>query len=373
VNDSPSVLIAIADMGSGGAQQVASNLANHWVRSGVRVGVVTWSDATTEFFELDTAIKRFLLPDLGVARNVVMGFANNVRRVVGLRRAMRQFDGDVIVSFIAPTNVLAILAASGLGHRVVISERNDPARQSFGRVWDFLRKLLYGRADLVTANSRAAIETLKAYVPPDRLAYVPNPIREPAKGRQDDRSDETLFLSVGRLHNQKAYDVLIEAFADISGSLPDWRLAIVGKGGEWQRLTGQIKSLGMTSRIDLVGEVSDPFEWYERAGVFVMASRYEGSPNALLEAMSCGCPAIVSDAVPDHAELSKGGKAARVVPVDDVAALADAMTELAGDLAQRERLGNAATKHVHAQRIESVAPLWSKAVWGEGAIIEGGA
>lgn len=364
----PATLVVIADLGSGGAQQVASNLANHWVRSGVRVGVVTWASPQTEFFALDPAIERYLLQDLGAARNAIEGLANNVRRVIGLRRAMREFGGGVVVSFIAPTNVIAILAASGLGRRVVISERNDPARQSFGRVWDGLRRLLYARADLVTANSQGAIETLKSYVPADQLAYLPNPMREPAKRQARTARREKIFLSVGRLHAQKAYDVLIDAFAKTADALPQWRLVIVGEGPERGRLTGLIERSGLADRIALVGEVEDPFDWYVRAGVFVMASRYEGSPNALLEAMSSGCPAIVSDAIPDHQLLTAEGSAARIVPVDEVTALADAMAEQASDPALRTRLGKAASERVKSHRMATVGPLWEEAVWSDVAI-----
>ncbi len=357
------VLMVIADLGSGGAQQVATNLANHWAKRGRRVGVVTWSDPETDFFKLDCGVERFALPDPGMARNGVEGIINNARRIRGLRRAMRAFGGAVILSFIAPTNVVAILAAAGLGRRVVICERNDPARQSFGRAWDLLRRLLYGRADLVTANSKRALETLKGYVPAGRLAHLPNPLREGEETKARAGKREKLFLSVGRLNAQKAYDVLIEAFARVAGKLPEWRLTIIGEGSARPRLEALIARLKLSGRVTLAGEVADPFPWFARAGVFVLASRHEGSPNALLEAMSCAAPAIVSDAVPDHERLTRGGKAARVVPAGDAAALAAAMAELAGDSRLRARLGGAAAEAVSSQKIETVAPLWERAVW----------
>ncbi len=145
--------------------------------------------------------------------------------------------------------------------------------------------------------------------------------------------------------------------------MPEWRLAIAGGGPERDRLTGLIERLDLTGRIALVGEVEDPFTWYARAGVFVLASRYEGSPNALLEAMSYACPAIVSDAIPDHERFAQHGTAARIVPVDDVAALAAAMAGLANNSGLRVRLGRAAVEQVKSQNIKSVAPLWEQMVW----------
>ena len=353
-----SKLIVIADLGSGGAQQVASSMANYWSASGVRTGLVTWAGAESDFFKLDSKVERKALGALPKASNAVQGLLNNLLRIKRLRDAIRSFGDATVISFIAPTNVITVLASAGLGRRVVISERNDPGRQSFGPLWDLLRRLIYARADLVTANSHDALKTLEAYVPSDRLAYLPNPIRTAPRGRAKRIKRENVFLSVGRLHHQKAFDVLIKAFAAIAQDLSNWRLVILGEGDERQNLERLIERYGLAGRVDLAGQVADPFDWYEKAGIFVLASRYEGSPNALLEAMSRGAPCIVSDAVPDCRRLSAKGATAHLVEVDNVDCLARAMKTLAGEPGKRKSLGTHGRELASSQSLDVVAPLW---------------
>ncbi len=366
---SPDLLIAIADLGGGGAQQVASQLANYWARAGRRVGVVTLAGREADVFALDPGIARYVIGGVGETRSPLEAALANARRVRALRRVLRAFDGGVALGFIAPMNVLLVLASRGLAYRTVISERNDPARQSFGRIWDGLRRALYPRADLVTANSHGALATLASFVPAGKLAHLPNPLRPlppastEAPDEASDEAREPIFLNVGRLHAQKAQDSLIRAFARIADALPDWRLVILGEGPERARLEALVADAGLARRVTLPGHVADPFPFYRRAGVFVLPSRFEGTPNALLEAMACGLPAIVSDAIPDARRLIEAPGAGLIAPADDPRALARAMRRLGEDAALRQRFGTAARAAVQPFTLANVIKHWERALW----------
>ena len=106
-------------------------------------------------------------------------------RILRLRRALRTTNPAVAVSFVAQTSILTVIAALGLSMRVIVSERNDPHRQSLGPIWDLLRRVVYPWADVVTANSRGALDTLAEFVARDRLLYVPNPLTRTARLRSD--------------------------------------------------------------------------------------------------------------------------------------------------------------------------------------------
>jgi len=242
----------------------------------------------------------------------------------------------------------------------VISERNDPARQSLGSpAWDRLRRLCYRFADVTTANSHGAMATLASFVPKRRLAYVPNPVPRPPQVVPAG-DDHPTVLSVGRLTRQKAHDVLLAAFAAVAAKHPAWRLHIAGTGELGDGLRAQAESLGLAERVSWLGAVADPYPYYYGAELFCLPSRFEGTPNAVLEAMSCGLPVVVSDRSGGAQDVVVDGESGLVVPADDSRALAAALDRLMGDAALRRRLGDNARA-----RLAPHAPTAALAAWDD--------
>jgi glycosyltransferase involved in cell wall biosynthesis len=286
-------------------------------------------------------------------------------RVRPLRTAIQRTGTPVVIAFGWQANILTILACRNLGCRVVISERNDVASQRLEYPWEDLRRGLYNRADMVTANTRGALETMQAYMQKDKLAFLPNPIVHYEVGADTPppaSAEAPVILIVANLEQRKAHNVLLEAFARLSPELSNWRLAIVGGGEEEITLREQVKALGITERVDWYGRVANPFAFYRNASIFVLPSRYEGMPNALMEAMSCGLPVIVSNASPGPLELVKDGETGLVVPVDDPFALANAIVLLGNNRTLRKRLGDAGRKHVSEYDLSTILPLWERII-----------
>lgn len=361
----PDLAVVINDMGSGGAQRVLINLLRAWSAAGRRVSLITFAGEEDDFHPVPDAVQRVVLGGVADSRGMLDALRNNLRRIARLRRALSEVGAPIVLSFIAPVNVLTVLAARGLGLRVIISERNDPGRQSFGRLWDALRRHVYPLADIVTANSQGALDSLRATVPPRRLALVPNPVAVPPEDSATE-ARAPVFLHVGRLHPQKAQDVLLPAFARIAADLPDWRLQIAGEGPLESDLKALCQRLGIAGRVDWLGRVVDPFPLYRLAGVFCLPSRHEGTPNALLEAMACGLPAIVSDASPGPLDYVRDSQTGLVVPAEDVDALAVAMRRLAADPALAHRLGAAGRKAVAICGLAPAVERWDDVVWSDG-------
>ncbi|RMH88588.1 MAG: glycosyltransferase family 4 protein, partial [Calditrichaeota bacterium] len=242
---------------------------------------------------------------------------------------------------------------------------NDPARKVLERPWEMLRRKLYRYATLVTANSHGSLQALAAYVDPHKLAFVPNPLT-PYRNHRNNYHDPLFkfpfILTVGRLHPQKAHDVLLKAFSYLPEHLKEWRLAFLGKGELKPTLQNEAQRLGIADRVEWYGQVQDPFPFYKAAKIFTLASRYEGMSNALMEAMSCGLPVIVSDACPGSLELVEHEKTGLVVPVDDPRALAEAITRLAEDPALRKRLGKAAQQRVADFEVSKALAAWEQTI-----------
>jgi glycosyltransferase involved in cell wall biosynthesis len=380
----------IAHLGPGGAQRVAVNAANALVERGCDVHVITVL-SQLDAYQLDARVTRHcpitgtgnfafiqmaawanrVSPSKGpvgrVATRVALSissriallpYADFIARIRWLRRSLRSTEADAILSFLTQTNILVILATRGLRKRVVISERNDPLLQRHHPRVELLRRIVYRWADVVTANSKGALTALEPFVPKHKLAFLPNPLMAASTSEAKAFGAPTV-ITIGRLVEQKGLDILLAAWAKVVEVLPDWRLAIVGGGpleGELQALAAK---LNIENSVDWIGHVSDPFPLLRGAEFFVLTSRFEGTPNAMLEAMVCGLPAIVSDASPGPCELiGPDESAGLIVPVEDVCATAEAIIRLARDEALRLRLGLAARERARAHEADQAIEVW---------------
>ncbi|MCA1612763.1 MAG: glycosyltransferase [Acidobacteria bacterium] len=404
VDFSAELILVCNSLDAGGIERVVSTLANEWSRRGRRVCVVTMHDRR-RFFALDAAVHHVIIDRVGVTwlaeiiRKIgsrlerlrlpkslllaVLGvalyhlFAEKLWRVNfrlylayeawALRRALRRVESPVVVALGTSVNIITLKASQGLGRRVIISERNDPRRLPMQKTWDWIARKLYQRADLVTANTRTALRDMRAFVDPGKLAFVPNPLA-PANGNGHGASGDApvlaapFFLTVGRLVWDKAQDMLLDAFATLGDEHREWRLVVVGDGLLRDALKAQSASLGVAGRVHWPGVVQDPYAYYRAAQVFVLPSRVEGTPNALLEAMNCGLPVVVSDGAPGLLELVEDGVTGLVVPVDDRDALAAALGRLAGDGELRRRLGEAARARVSEYELPRALAAWESVI-----------
>ncbi|MGH6824194.1 glycosyltransferase [Methyloceanibacter sp.] len=400
----------IAHLGPGGAQRVAVNAANALVARGFDVHVtilghrpiVYWVDPRIVFHASSPVTAAFPASDAGslddeleqiapvktgngepnkptslLGRYVkpylhprVLAFGLRTagpvfsviwqgRRTMWLRRTIRKIKPDAVLSFLTQTNILTVLATRGLATHTAISERNDPRLQRHRPRVEFMRRVVYPWADVVTANSKGALDALQAFVPKEKLAFLPNPLAQPPSSETFAFTAPTV-ITVGRLVEQKGIDVLLAAWAKVAASLPDWRLALVGDGPLADELKEQARKRGIEGSVDWVGHVSDPFPLLRGAKLFVMTSRFEGTPNALLEAMACGLPAVVSDASPGPCELigTDESRAGLIVPVEDASATADAILRLARDETLHRRLGLAARERARAHDADRAIDVW---------------
>ncbi len=134
------------------------------------------------------------------------------------------------------------------------------------------------------------------------VTVIPNPCAiNSRKSKVESRKTKTV-LAVGRLHEQKGFDLLLQAWKPIEKTYSDWSLRIVGEGPKRAELEAQIESQGL-KRVVLAGATNNVLDEYEAASIFVLSSRYEGLPLALIEAMWSGLPCIAFDCPQGPAEL----------------------------------------------------------------------
>ena len=276
-----------------------------------------------------------------------------------LRRQFRRQQPHRVLALLTRTNITCCCAAWDLPIHLVVSERNDPSLQLLPEVWQRLRPLAYRRADVVTANTAGVLTALESMGAWERLALLPNPLpAAPAPAADSGMANATGFISVARFVPQKGLDVLIEALPRLSAAAAAWPVTLVGDGPERETLQRQAKDLGVSNQLRWLGFRSDPERFLAEAAVFVLPSRFEGMPNALLEAMAAGLAVIVTDASPGPLEVVEPGVSGLVVPSDDPVALAAAMESLASDPDRCRRMGDAARARIAALDWPQLEPLW---------------
>jgi GalNAc-alpha-(1->4)-GalNAc-alpha-(1->3)-diNAcBac-PP-undecaprenol alpha-1,4-N-acetyl-D-galactosaminyltransferase len=359
------LILLVNSMHTGGAERVAATLVNAWAARGDEVTLlVTFSGRGGCHYRIHDRVAVIYLSDLsGVIGRNLCGY---LRRFIALRRFIKRQSANAVVSFLTDVNVVTLLATRGLKIPVIVSERTHPPMMPLGRFWEGLRRLTYPWADRVVMLSQDGVDWLKAIIPVARGVIIPNPVIYPLPISEPLLevcsmviSDRKVMLAVGRMDSGKQFDRLIEAFFGLSHRFQDWDLVILGEGPERPILEQQVTMLGLQGRVMLPGRAGNIGQWYERADLYVMSSRFEGFPNVLAEAMAHGCAAVSYDCDTGPRDIIRHGIDGLLVkPVGDVPALQAALLELMGDDLKRTEMANNAREVLDRFSSTKILEIW---------------
>lgn len=331
------VLLLIPRWNAGGAARVSGNLARGLSQCGyeVHLAVVTGHPAG------EICGAGFATHWLGCSRVRYSG-----PRLINLIRKLRP---HVILSNVAHLNQLVLALRPALPRGIQIVVRNDggvrPERLSSLHRRAF--RSLHNTADaLICQSEQMKAELASELGRSDRLLVLPNPVEiqsVPPISRTESpwRGTGPNLIAIGRLVTQKGFDLLLHAFGDVSTQFPGAQLAILGDGPERNTLTALAHELGIASRVHFPGEVPHPRAWFPQASAFILSSREDAMPNALLEAAAAGLPIVATPArggVPDLLRHQPGAWLAAEV---SAYALAATMHESLSALAPEQRFHHA--------------------------------
>ena len=354
-------VLIIPALTAGGAERVMSIMANHWAALGQTVTLLSLDDGSQPpFFELHPGVHHRCLGLLADSTTPLDALFNNLQRLRVLRRALREEAPAVVISFLDSTNVLTLLASRGLNLPVIVVEHIDPARYPLKPVWVALRHRVYPLADQVVVLTERARDYFPRSLHP-RCRVLPNPIL-PAPPSPLPSCPRPFYrlLAMGRLVEQKGFDLLLTAFAALRDAFPDWILTILGDGPQRQSLQALAECLGIADRVEWCGIVRQPETWLQDADLFVLSSRYEGFPMALCEAMAAGLPVVAADCPTGPGDIIRDGIDGVLVPVNDPQALAAGLRGLMQAPAERQRLGQAARAITDRYGVNTVMGLWDQ-------------
>lgn len=338
------LILMTSSLGAGGAERVASTLCNEWVKRGHEVTLIaTFSGGGTAFYPLSPLVKVVFLANLmPIEGKTIFSYW---RRFFVLRSLVSSGSVDVVISFLPNVNVAAILSAAFTTVPVVISERRDPISQPVSKFWEFACSRLYRFSDAIVVQTESVLCSIGGVYPSLKNATcIPNPLPQKLVRfwRKENAKDRRVLLSIGRLVSEKQIEHSIRAFGLLADSREAWDLHIYGDGVARAELEKLIDELSLRGRVFLMGRTKAPWDVMAKADAFVMTSRQEGFPNALLEAMGVGLPCVVYDCLSGPREITRGGVDALLVPLNDQDALAEALRRVMDDDIFRKELGNRA-------------------------------
>lgn len=269
-------------------------------------------------------------------------------KIPSIRRVIKQIEPDVIVCFMPYPSILTILASIGLHQKIVACERGDPA------VYGGFIKLLGHRIISTAAGGVFQLEGARRfYGEPfySRTCVIPNAVTIQRAKRLpwSERNDEIAF--VGRmLIPQKRQDLAISAFAAFKDDYPNMTLVLYGDGDDLDIVKQLVEDSGLEGRVRFAGQVSNIIDRLLESKLFVLASDYEGIPNALIEAMCVGLPCVATDCTPGGAAaLIENGINGLLVSRGDSKAIEAACRRLLSNREFAEQLGTNAQESIYAR------------------------
>jgi len=304
-------------------------------------------------------------------------------RIVGrLVRIIRDNGFEVLDTQNIQSKLWASLARRRTGTALVSTLNSwytaEHGKSLKGKAYIFLEKLTYGKRDLfIMVSKENVVKVQDAGYPPDTIELIYNAVSINQGEVEGDRDwmfqryglpeDSIVMVAVGRFVWAKGYETLMDAMHKVSQDHPNAVLLMVGDGVLGDSLKTQVASLGLGEKVRFLGflERSEVLSIVKNSDLYLMPSRSEGTPVALLEAAALGTPILASNAggIP---ELVEHGEHAHLVPVGDSDVLAEAIELMLTDTAYAQKLADAARKHTETKfsveaQVEATRQAYCKA------------
>lgn len=345
------IFIVVHDMKNGGAERVLSVIANYLAGRGYDIYFLAIVDDSV-VHALDPRIHFKCVPMMGLYQHQSVGVKLNVMR--GIYREMKEIDPDYVLGFNDSLIVLTAPAAKLLRKKFIISERNDPARNT--RLLKAATQAAYRCADRIVFQTADA----RDYFPEPvrkKSVIIPNPLKDNLPYHKSEFSKDIVMAC--RLRPQKNIPIAIEGFARFHATHPDYRLVIYGEGPLLEELKALARKLGVEESVRFPGHTDNVHAVMTEAGVYLSSSDFEGISNAMLEALAIGLPSVCTDCPVGGARMMIENNVNGILtPVGDADAIAEALSRIADDPEFAASLSRESVKIREKLSTDVICPQW---------------
>jgi len=343
------IAIVIADLDLGGGQRVAINLANALAKSS-EVSIVIFQDDNIHYKAPDKLVHL----NCPYKRNVLGKVSNVFKRAYKLRKFIKQEQFDHVFGFMESANFPTAMVFPN----AALSVHCNPKEYSFFE--SILVKLTYHRVKNIIAVSEDVSSILRSDYGLKNVSRIYNPVDIDDIVAQVDKPYQhprPYIVALGRFHEVKRYDLLINAFAS-SRMQQDCDLVIVGDGELRTDLEAQVAKLKLQDKVHFVGTQSNPFPYLAGAKFITLSSRTEAFPMVLIEALALQCPVIATDCPTGPREIVEDGVNGLLVENENSEAFSKAMDQLFYDDVLHAKFKDNAIASIQHLSAETISKEW---------------
>ena len=359
-------MILITGMRVGGAERVAATMANTFNRRGHDSTLVSMQNKPNPY-PLDEQVHYFgcglsyneeggsLAKNASLIRSAIKAFPR-------FRRIIKENRPDAVITFLNNASIFGVLYKILRDHHlpVIVYEQSDPRRYS--KAMCKILRFFFKHSNAVVCQSRD-VENYYREGGSKKTVVIDNPLNEDCIAIEPATVRSKRIVAAGRLMKLKNYNLLLDAFEKVHTLFPEYQLEIYGDGPDKEILEQKRDKMTCASYVHFMGNVSNVMRRVSDASLYVMSSDYEGFPNALVEAMASGIPAICTDYPSGTArEIIQSGVNGIVVPTGDVDAMADAMKTMLGDRNKAEAMGKEGYKIRERLEANHISEQWESLV-----------
>lgn len=354
-------IVFIAYMhGFGGAEKQLILLANAMKERGHDVVIVSLYK-NNACFKINEGIKRIFIPD------EKKGLLLKINRFIKLKKMLQEIKPDITVNFWFQSAFFTAFIPKQYVGKVIYSERGDPGDKEYNGVISILRKIAFKKLDGFVFQTKVACEYFDNKIQ-NKSVIIHNPIIINQEIKKEILKRRNVIVTIGRLHEQKNQKFLIEVFSDFLKMNPEYILEIYGEGELEQSLKELCQTLRIKEYVKFMGNKKNVHDYISDAKMFILTSKYEGMPNALLEAMALGVPSISSNYNPKDSvfEFIDKGVNGLVYEEDNKQQLLESMCKIAGSREVEEQLSENGKKIYTEHLEEKIYDKWEeylKKIW----------
>lgn len=334
-----------------GVERVGSMIANGLSEVGHEIILASIGPCNEPFFPLNEDIKIISLSDS--PRVKLVRFPNAIYKI---RKLLKKERVDTIIAVDTKSIPYTLPATLGLKVKHIGWEHfNFDPSEGMSKS-SIVRHLAARYCDsVVTLTERDKEYWLEHTRHKSQIIAIANPCPFPAQ--EYIKQDKKIVLAVGRLDRDKGFDLLLEAWLQVTTVMPKWTLKIVGEGDQRANLTQFIRENQMIENVELVGMTNNVGQYYRQAEIFCLSSRVEGFGMVLTEALAFGLPIISFDCGPGPAEVLKD-TGSILVPKNDITQLASALISLMKDDEQKRVIGLKGKAKVEIYQPNNIIGEW---------------
>jgi len=356
MNNKKTIVFVVNNLGYGGAQKMASFVAEACINLFDRVFLISLTSKETSILVNDKiAIKKLDYED---GKDILKKITSRIRTIRRLRKELFAIKPTMICVFGADALMLTKLAILRYKAKIISSERYSP--YSYKWLWKIITKLLYASCDGMIFQTQKAMDFYSKNIG-RKSVVIPNPYIKNTKEIKifEGKRKKTVTAAAASFEYRKGLDILISAFSIVKKTHPDYKLIIYGQGMLLNEYMKQVKELNIEDSVVFPGITKDVSKAVYDSSVFVLPSRSEGMPNVLIEVLGVGVPTVSCDCPPGGpAFLTDNGRRGLLVKINDVTGMAKSICRILEDDSLSRELSKSGNEIIDLLSPSKVSALW---------------